>query len=80
MAEVKLTPSDPAAAEETPRVQSRVHVQNIIYLCWGLIAAKSLLVVWAVQRYNIPFNPMWVVGPTVAFAAVATASYYLMRE
>jgi hypothetical protein len=59
---------------------TRSHVQNIIYLCWGLIAAKSLLVVWLVQRYHMPFDPLWVIGPTVAFATLATGLYYLMRE
>jgi hypothetical protein len=54
--------------------------EHIIQICWGLIAAKSVLVVWLVQRYAMPFHPLWVIGPTVGLAAVATALFYLHRE
>lgn len=70
--------SDSAGLAEAARRHERT--EHFICFCWGLIALKSLLVVWAVQRYHIPFNPLWVVVPTVIFAAVATAAYYLLVE
>jgi hypothetical protein len=69
-----------ARTDEEDRMRRRRRVENLISICWGLIALKSLLVVWAVGHYSIPFNPMWVVGPTVAFALVATVAYYRMRK
>ena len=72
--------SDSSVAHPNDAALHRERVERFIYICWGVIAAKAVLVVWAVQRYHIPFHPMWVIGPTVAFAAVATLAYYLLRE
>jgi membrane protein YdbS with pleckstrin-like domain len=66
--------------DEQKRLLRRRRVQTIIYVLWGLIIAKSFLVVWAVNHFAIPFSPLWVIAPTVTFAFVATAAYYLMRD
>ena len=42
-------------------------------LAWLLIAAKCALVWWAVDKWTIPFHPAWIVGPTLVFAAIASA-------
>jgi hypothetical protein len=51
-------------------------IERLFILCWILIAIKSVVVIWAVHRYRIPFNPLWVIAPTVAFAALATFVYW----
>jgi hypothetical protein len=55
-------------------------VERLIWICWGLIAIKSVVVFWAVRRYHIPFNGLWVVIPTVLFAALCTGVYVLRRK
>jgi len=67
-------------SEAERRRQHRRRVETLIFLCWALIAAKCFVVVWLVNHYNMPFNPMWVVAPTVSFAFVATAAYYWLRD
>ncbi len=62
-----------AVREKTPRNR---RVERLIWICWGLIGVKSVVVVWAVRHYAIPFSPLWVIAPTVAFAALCTAVYY----
>jgi len=66
--------------EEERRMRHRRRVETLIYICWGLIVLKSFVVVWAVNRFAMPFNPMWVIAPTVTFAFVATAAYYWLRD
>jgi hypothetical protein len=48
----------------------------LIRVCWVLIAVKCVGVVWIIHHYRIPFGPQWIIGPTVAFAALCTAVYY----
>jgi peptidoglycan/LPS O-acetylase OafA/YrhL len=51
-------------------------MERLIWICWGLIAVKSAFVAWAVPHYRIPFSPLWVILPTIAFAALCTAVYH----
>jgi len=51
-------------------------LEALIVLGWVLIALKSVVVVWAVRHYRIPFNPLWVIAPTVAFALLITYVYW----
>jgi hypothetical protein len=37
-----------------------------------IILAKCVLVWWAIDRWRVPFHSIWVVGPTLVFAAPAT--------
>jgi len=69
-----------ALTEEERRLRGRRRVETLIYVCWGVIVLKMFAVIWAVHHYAMPFNPMWVVAPTVAFAFVATAAYYWLRD
>lgn len=39
---------------------------------WVVIAVKCALVWWAMAHWSVPFHPLWIVGPTLAFAALAT--------
>jgi len=51
-------------------------LELLIWICWVLIGVKCFVVVWAVRHYHIPFSPLWVIVPTVCFAALCTAVYY----
>jgi len=68
VAEVRVV--RPAAVRPTPRVT------RIILICWVLIAIKHLAVLWAVQRYHVPFSALWVNAPTWIFATFTTWLYY----
>jgi hypothetical protein len=60
------------------RTRTRRHpkVERLLWICWLLIIVKCVVVFWACAHYHVPFNPLWVVAPTVLFAAVCTAVYY----
>jgi hypothetical protein len=51
----------------------------LIAACWVLIAIKSVVVVWAVRHYHVPFSPLWVIAPTVVFAALGTWVYWMRK-
>lgn len=61
------------------RLSRRRRIDILIWVCWVLIAAKSALVVWAVDAFRIPFSPLWVIVPTVTFATLCTLIYYRRR-
>ena len=51
-------------------------LERIIVAGWVLIVAKSLLLVWLVEKYRLNFNAAWVIAPTVIFALLCTAVYF----
>jgi hypothetical protein len=51
-------------------------VERLLGICWILIALKCAVVAWAVRHYCVPFNALWVIGPTVIFAALVSAVYW----
>ena len=42
---------------------------------WVLITLKCGLLWWAINAYQVPIHPLWLVVPTVAFGLLATALY-----
>ena len=54
-------------------------VERVIAACWVLIIIKSIAVVWLFDRYLIQVNPLWVIAPTIIFAALCTV-VYLLRD
>jgi hypothetical protein len=44
-----------------------------VALAWVVIVVKCVVVWWAVRHWQMPFHPGWVVGPTLLFAALASA-------
>ena len=54
-------------------------VERVIKAGWAVILVKSAAVVWLFDRYHVPVNPVWVIAPTVAFAALCTM-VYLLRD
>ena len=55
-------------------------VERIIFIGWLLIAFKSAFIWWACVRYQVPIHPLWIVGPTLVFAALASALWLTHRE
>jgi hypothetical protein len=51
-------------------------IERIIVAGWLLIVAKSVFVIWAVQKFHLGFNAAWVIAPTVIFALLCTAVYF----
>lgn len=49
-------------------------------VAWVLIAAKCAVVWRAIDYWHMPFHPMWIVAPTVVFAALATGLWLAHRE
>jgi hypothetical protein len=55
-------------------------MRRLIIGGWILIAIKSAVVWWACRHYALPFHPLWVIAPTVAFAALCTGVYLYARR
>ena len=55
-------------------------VRWIMAVAWALIATKCALVWWAIGHWHMPFHPLWIVGPTLAFAALATGLWLTHHE
>lgn len=49
-------------------------------VAWTIILVKCALVWWAVNHWSMPFHPLWVVGPTLAFALLITAIWLTHHE
>ncbi len=47
---------------------------------WFIIAAKCVLVWWAIGRWQVPVHPAWVIVPTLMMAALATVLWVTHRE
>jgi type VI protein secretion system component VasK len=67
-------------ADEEILQRRKRRVWHVILVCWAVILVKSVAVVWAVGQYKLPFNPLWVIGPTVTFAALATIVFLAWRD
>ena len=65
------------------RVRRRVprsrRSELLLAFCWLLIAVKSWAMFWLVDRYTMPFDAWWIVGPTL-LAAIVCTWIYLRRE
>jgi hypothetical protein len=60
--------------------QNPARVRRVVGIAWSLIAVKCLLVWWAIIHWNVPFHPLWIVGPTLMFAFLATALWVNHQE
>ena len=74
------TEVDQAFVEELdiahPREPRSRRAEIVIAVCWALILVKSAAIYWACHRYQVPINPWWLIGPTLAFAALCTLVYW----
>jgi apolipoprotein N-acyltransferase len=50
-------------------------MERLLGVFWVVIVVKCVLVWWVMRHYRMPFSPLWVVVPTVIFAALCTALY-----
>lgn len=57
-----------------------LRVRWVMSVAWVLIAIKCGLVWWAVEHWSMPFHPLWIVAPTLAFAGLATALWLWHHE
>jgi len=55
-------------------------VRWFMAIAWMLIATKCVLVWWAINHWNVPIHPLWIVAPTLVFAALATALWLTHYE
>ena len=51
-------------------------VERLILAFWVVIVVKCLVVIWAIDHWAVPFNPYWIIVPTILMAALCTAVYY----
>jgi hypothetical protein len=51
-------------------------VEQVILICWVLIAVKHIAVIWAVSHYAVPFHQLWINAPTFFLGLLATLAYY----
>ena len=59
--------------EEDRRLNPRMN--RMLLIGWALILGKCILVWWACVRYAVPIHPLWVIVPTIVFAALCTGLY-----
>ncbi len=52
-------------------------VERMFAICWGIILVKCVAVVWLFNHYHVPVSALWVITPTVIFAALCTLVYVL---
>ena len=55
-------------------------MSRFMSVAWVLIAAKCVLVWWAMLHWRMPFHPLWIVAPTLVFAGVATLLWLTHKE
>jgi hypothetical protein len=48
-----------------------------MFALWIVIAVKCILVWWAMDHYRVPFHPLWIVAPTIVFAALASGLWLI---
>ena len=65
------------AVEVKSRRPARRVSPLVLLLWWIAIALKCWAVVWAITYFKVPVNPLWVTAPTVAFAGLCTALFYV---
>jgi hypothetical protein len=61
---------------EHPREPRSRRLELVLAICWVLVIAKCVTVHWACRTYAVPFNPWWLIGPTLAFAGLCTLVYW----
>jgi hypothetical protein len=52
--------------------QYSIRSRWIMGVAWFIILVKCIVVAWAIEHWHMPFHPAWIIGPTIAFAALAS--------
>ncbi len=50
--------------------------ERFMLVCWLLIAVKHVLIIWACNRYPVPYHQLWINLPTWVLGALATGIYF----
>ncbi len=61
---------------EHPREPRSLRSERILAIGWVLILVKCIAMHWAIRAYAVPINAWWLIGPTLAFAALCTWIYW----
>ncbi len=62
--------------EVTDQIARNLWVERLILAGWLVIVVKCFVVIWAIDHWNVPFSPYWIIIPTVLMGALCTAVYY----
>ena len=49
-------------------------------VAWVVIVTKCFVVAWAVPHYHVPVQSIWIIGPTLFFAALVTVLWLTHHE
>jgi hypothetical protein len=49
-------------------------------IVWAVILVKCVVIWWAMVHWSVPLHPLWIVVPTLVFAATATAIWLTHRR
>lgn len=60
--------------------QYPVRVRWFMAIIWAVILVKCVVVWWAMLHWQMPLHPLWIVAPTLVFAAVATLIWLTHRR
>jgi hypothetical protein len=75
----KARPEYEKSFVESVRIREGVtrnrRTERLLVFGWIFVLLKCAAVAWAVHHYRMPFNPLWVIAPTLSFAALVTAVY-----
>jgi hypothetical protein len=52
--------------------QYPARVRWFMGIIWALILVKCVVLWWAMIHWSVPLHPLWIVAPTLVFAALAT--------
>jgi hypothetical protein len=55
-------------------------VRWLMAVLWGVVVAKCIVVWWAIDRWQVPFHPLWIVAPTIIFAGLASMLWLTHHE
>lgn len=55
-------------------------VRWFMAVLWGVVTAKCIVVWWAIDRWQVPFHPLWIVAPTIIFAGLASMLWLTHHE
>ena len=67
------------STDSSPTPSDRKLVRRMT-IAWALILLKCALIPWAIQRWDVPIHPGWIVWPTLLFAGFATLIVFLRRS
>ncbi len=59
--------------------QYPLRVRWFMAVAWALIFTKCWAVWWVIDHWRVPVHPLWIIGPTLAFAVLASIIWLTHR-